>query len=91
MTDFINDDKYKIYFYDNSITWINNLEKIKLYIDENNKRPNSNDKNKEIKSLGIWMVSNQLKYKIKKEIMKIDEIYNKWTNFINDDKYKKYF
>ena len=37
------------------------------------------------------MVSNQLKYKIKKEIMKIDEIYNKWTNFINDDKYKKYF
>ena len=28
----------KIYFEDNNIIWINNLEKIKLYIDVNNKR-----------------------------------------------------
>ena len=30
-------------------------------------------------------------YKLKLEIMKIDIYYNKWTEFINNDKYKKYF
>ena len=34
----------------------------------------------------------QLKnYKKKKEIMSNEEIYNKWTEFINDKKYISYF
>jgi hypothetical protein len=30
-------------------------------------------------------------FKYKKQIMKTVEIYNLWSDFINDDRYKKYF
>ena len=89
-TEFINDTKYKIYF-DYSIIWNNNLNEVKKYIYKNNKRPNSNDKNEEIKVLGRWVVKQTINYKNKIKIMSNEDIYNKWTNFINDDKYKKYF
>jgi len=90
-TDFINDNKYKIYFEDNNIIWINTLEKIKKYIDDNNKRPTNTDKNKEIKILGSWIGTQIQNYKNKIQIMSDEEIYNKWIEFINDNKYKKYF
>ena len=89
--DFINDKKYKIHFLDPNEIWKNNLDKLKEYIDKNNKRPCSKDKDENIKSLGFW-ISNQTKnYKNKKEIMKNEEIYNKWDDFINDEKYKIHF
>jgi superfamily II DNA or RNA helicase len=90
-TQFINDDKYKIYFEDNNVVWIRKLNEVKKYIDEKNKRPSDKDKDKEIKSLGIWIGYQIQIYKNNKEIMKNEEIYNTWTDFINDDKYKKYF
>ena len=90
-TQFINNDKYKIYFEDNNITWINTLEKVLKYIDENNKRPSAADKNNEIKSLGHWINQQQNHYKNKKYIMENENIYNVWTTFINDNKYKEYF
>ena len=69
--------------------WMNRLEDVKKYIDENSKRPSSKDKNKIIKSLGCW-IGNQVKnYKDIKQIMKTKDIYNKWTEFIK--KYKIYF
>jgi len=90
-TEFINDKKYKEFFEDNSTSWINKLNDIKKYIDENNKRPSNTDKNNEIKILGIW-ISNQIKnYKDKKQIMEDKNIYNLWTEFINDEKYKEFF
>ncbi len=90
-TSFINDLKYKEYFLSNEEIWINTLEKVKKYIDDNKKRPSVADKDKQIKSLGNW-ISNQLKnYKNINEIMKSKEIYNTWTYLINDLKYKKYF
>jgi superfamily II DNA/RNA helicase len=71
--------------------WELKLEKVKKYMDENDKRPSSNDMNKEIKQLGQW-ISNQLKnYKNKSGTIKREEIYEKWTEFINDPKYSKYF
>jgi len=33
----------------------------------------------------------QQNYKNKKNIMKDENIYNLWTEFINNDKYKKFF
>ena len=87
--EFINDDKYKKYFLDNETIWIDNLEKIKKYIDENNKRPSCNDKNNKIKSFGTWICHQQKNYKNKKEIMSNEYIYNKWTEFINN--YNKFF
>ena len=90
-TKFINDDKYKKYFISNEEIWLINLEKVKKYIDENDKRPSSTDKNKDIKQLGSWISNQMNKYKTKKGILSNIKIYNKWKEFINDKKYKKYF
>jgi len=90
-TEFINDNKYKKFFEDNDIIWINKLNEVIKYIDKNNKRPPNNDKNNEIKILGNWISNQQQNYKSKKQIMKDENIYNLWTEFINNDKYKKFF
>jgi superfamily II DNA or RNA helicase len=89
--EFINSNKYNKYFEDNITIWKNNFKKLNEYIDLNKKRPSETDKNDDIKSLGKWICTTQLKYKQKKQIMINDEIYNLWDNFINDNKYKKYF
>ena len=90
-TEFINEDNYKSYFLKNrEDVWIKRLDDVKKYIDENDKRPSSTNKEKNIKQLGQW-ISDQIKnYKSKKESMANELIYSKWTEFINK-KYKKYF
>ena len=87
----INDDNYKEYFISNEDEWYNNLEKVKKYINENNKRPSEKDKNKEIKQMGNWILHQQINYKKKEQIMRNQEIYDKWTEFINNNKYKTHF
>jgi hypothetical protein len=89
---FINDEKYKIYFdIDNIRDWKNKLQEVKIYIEKNNKRPSCEDKNKKLKILGVWCIMQQKNSKIRKQIMKEDDIYNEWMEFINDEKYIKYF
>jgi hypothetical protein len=90
-TNFITDDKYKEYFLDNDIIWTNILDQVKQYIVNNKKRPSAADKDKKIKILGCWINTQQNNYKTKAKIMSLEEIYNQWTNFITDDKYKEYF
>jgi superfamily II DNA or RNA helicase len=90
-TEFINDNKYKIFFISNEEEWLNSLKQVKQYMSRNNKRPSQHDKNKEIKILGSWMSHQQTNYKTKSQIMSNQEIYDQWTNFVNDDKYKVYF
>jgi superfamily II DNA or RNA helicase len=89
-TDFIN-NKYKKYFISNEEEWNNNLIKVTKYIDENNKRPSVRSKKSPIKQLGAWINTQQNKYKKKIEIMKNESIYNKWTKFINNQKYEEFF
>ena len=89
--DFINDDNYKEYFLDNNTFWYNNLEKVKNYININNKRPLQKDKNNNIKKLGIWLSWQNINYKNKNKIMLDDTIRKSWEEFINDNKYKEYF
>ena len=89
-TSFINDDKYKEYFISNEEEWHNKLESIKEYIDNNNKRPSATNRNTKIKQMGKWLSDQQTNYKKKIKIMKNEEIYNTYTNFINDDKYKDF-
>ena len=86
--DFVNDTRYKKYFdLDNVREWKNNLEEIKQFIDENGKRPT--EKNNQ--TLCSW-ISTQLNISKKRlKIMKNDEIYNIWNEFISDPRYKKYF
>jgi hypothetical protein len=69
--------------------WYNKFNKVKLYIDLNNKRPSQRDIDKDIKQLGQWFNHQQTQYK--KNIMKTKEIYDNWTKFINDEKYIEYF
>jgi superfamily II DNA or RNA helicase len=92
-TKFTNDKKYKQYFYfiDNTIQWKQTLNKLKKYIDENDKRPSDCDKNDTIKKLARWLYTQKTNYKNKIHIMKNKTIYNLWSEFINNDKYKQYF
>jgi len=90
-TKFINEPKYKKYFQSNEDSWYYSLNQVIEYIDKNNKKPSRSDKNEIIKRFGDWISNQQKNYKKKTEIMKNEEIYNKWAEFINDDKYKKYF
>ena len=89
--EFIHDPKYIEYFMSDENIWNSNLEKVKKYIDDNNKRPSSKDKNKEIKSLGYWIEDQVSNYKKKSTIMKNEEIRKKWEEFIHDPKYIEYF
>jgi len=89
-TNFINDDKYKIYFQSNEEIWIDILKQVIIYIDKNNKRPSSENEDKEISKLGKWLLTQTKNYKKKLEIMSNEIIYNNWTNFINDNKYQQY-
>ena len=88
---FITSDQYKIYFISNEDSWLYNLDLVKQYIDLNNKRPNTHDKNKDIKKLGKWLSHQNNKYKTKTQIMLNKLIYDTWHQFITSDKYKEYF
>ena len=90
-TEFINSDKYNIYFQSQYEYFIINLNKLKIYINENRKRPQRKDKDENIKVLGNWMNTEIINYNKKQKNMKDENIYNKWTEFINNEKYKKYF
>jgi hypothetical protein len=86
---FINDNKYKQYFISNDDRWINTLEIIKKYIEDEKKLPTKYNKNKEIKQLGKWLSTQQQNYS-KKEHLMIDKlIREKWELFINEN--KKYY
>ena len=69
--------------------WISNFEKVKQYININNKRPSKYDQNSEIKKLGMWMTKQNNNYIKKINIMKNETIYNNWTEFLNN--YNQYF
>jgi len=88
---FINHDKYKKYFVSNVDQWYENMKLVQQYINKHNKRPSTENKDKNIKQLGQWIYSQIQNYKNKENIMKNIEIYDKWTEFINNQKYKKYF
>jgi len=88
---FINNEKYKMYFLSNYENWKNKFDELLNYIDLNSKRPSQIDKNNDIKALGGWVSNNQKNYKKKRDIMKNEEIYQKWNQLINNKKYKMYF
>jgi superfamily II DNA or RNA helicase len=66
-------------------SWDEKLELVKDYIKENNNLPSRSDKNINIKSLGFWIKTQKHNYKNKKEIMKNEEIKNKWEEFIKEN------
>jgi thiaminase len=88
-TDFINDPKYKKHLQNSEDDWYDSLNQVIQYININNKKPYKTDNNI-YSNLCTWIYSQTNNYKNKKQIMKNEEIYKKWTEFINDPIYKKY-
>jgi len=88
--DFSNDKKVLdgvIVGFKSVASWMENLEKVKKYIDKNGRRPTS----KTNKELNNWIKHQITNFVKRKQIMKSDIIYQEWNNFINDARYKKYF
>jgi superfamily II DNA or RNA helicase len=65
-------------------SWDEKLDMVIKYIVENGKKPSISDKDNNIKQLSCWISYNNKNYKNKKEFMKNEKIYNKWTQFIKD-------
>ena len=81
-------EEYKKYFKTDDELWKENLEELKIFINNNKRRPNMNLKNNEGK-LGKW-VSNQVNNHKQKKQEIIHEIrYNLWNEFLEE--YKEYF
>jgi hypothetical protein len=87
---FVSDEKYKEYFISNEDAWYDNLEKIKKFINVENKRPSSGSKNQDEKYLGNWIGHQTKNYDTKTKIMKDKKIQECWKKFVRDEKYKKY-
>lgn len=90
-TEFINNEKYEQYFISNEDMWNNKLTQVSTYMDNFNKRPSCADKDKHIRALGKWVTRQCTIFNKKEDIMKNEIIYNKWHEFINDEKYELYF
>jgi hypothetical protein len=93
-TEMIDNPKYKQYLcIDNVEKWKISLQQLKVYLDVNGKRPNAT--NSETKSLGKWLQHQITNYKFEiikcGRILKNQEIYDLWTEMINNTKYKQYF
>ena len=81
--------EYKKYFINNIELWKTNFEKVKEYININNKLPSTSNENIEIKQLAEWLIRQQYNYKREKNIMKSQTIRKKYKDFIEE--YKEYF
>jgi superfamily II DNA or RNA helicase len=84
-------DKYKNLFLSNTEKWLCMLQKIKKYIDDYNKIPFRHDEIDDNKIMGRWIDKTKRDHDLKINVMKNNEIYNKWTEFVSNVKYKNLF
>lgn len=80
---------YKIFNVNLKKNWYEMLRKVKDYIDKNEKKPSSSDRDPEIKALGRWLIQQQQKYSSRKKIMNLSDIRLSWEKFFEE--YSKYF
>jgi len=74
--------KNAIYFKSNDEIWNDNLIELQDYINLYKKRPPNFSKQLNVKTLAKWSSCQIKNYNDKKQIMKNNKIYNKWTEFI---------
>jgi superfamily II DNA or RNA helicase len=84
---FINDPKYQILFLSQTDAWYNKFEDFKNYLNRTNKRPSSTSKDIEEKKYGIWFINQDSNFRYKNDSMKINNIYDTWSVFRNDNKF----
>jgi superfamily II DNA or RNA helicase len=84
-------EEHQQYFTSKTEKWVEQLEELKMFMNNNNKTPrqSGNNRNENEKIIGNWL-SHQIKnYKKKLDSMKDPEIYSQWTQFLEE--YKQYF
>lgn len=74
--------KFKNYFLNNYQEWELMVNELIKFIDENGKKPSKCFKVKFEKTLAMWYRNNKKKYINKNEIMKDENICNKWDELI---------
>lgn len=84
-------EDFSEYFKSDEEIWFDILDKVKIYINENNKRPSSESADTNIKRLGIWLMTQNANYNSKNKNMNNPKILSEWENFIEDEQYKIYF
>ena len=80
-------EEYNEYFISDEEKWNNNFQKLKDFINENKKTPSKGSKDNVEKFLVGWLQTH--KYKYKRNVMKPQERYNTWSQFL--DEYSEYF
>jgi hypothetical protein len=63
--------------------WLGKYTDLNTYINKYNRCPRGSDKDIVSKRLGEWISTNKQNYRLKRNIMKDMEIYDKWTLFEN--------
>ena len=86
-TEFLED--YKKYLISKDEKWDHKFDELKEFINKNNKKPTSDSKQKNEKTLGQWLSQQMNYYKNKDWRIKNEERYDLWTNFLED--YKELF
>jgi hypothetical protein len=71
--------------------WVNTLEKVKTYIDENSRRPLQRDETPEGKILCDWINQQIINYDNEFCFEMSPSIRDKWEDLVNDRPYKRYF
>jgi ribosomal RNA-processing protein 8 len=82
-------EEYKEYFVSYDEIWYETFERVKQFINNNQKKPLEKSKDTEEKKLGAWISHQQQNYKSKKQTMKDEDKRNLWFEFL--EKYKQYF
>jgi len=82
-------EEYEQLFWSNDDIWNNKYDELVEYIKEYKKLPSACSKNKKIKRMGGWISLQNNNYKKKTQIMKNEEIYDKWTEL--KETYKQLF
>ena len=84
-------EEYKQYFETDEEKWIKTLQELKQFIIKHkiSPRQSGDDRTETEQILGRWLSHQKNNYKTKIHCMKDIEIYNHWTNFIEE--YKQYF
>lgn len=83
-------EDYKKYLLQNNEQWYFRLNEVKKFLDENKdkkqKTPSSHSKDENIKRLSSFISTQKKNYLNKTQIMKESEIYEAWTNFLEEYK-----
>jgi superfamily II DNA or RNA helicase len=86
--EFVNSEEYSKYFMSNEKIWIDKCNKLKKIIDDNGRKPKNNESEAEVFH---WLAHQPHNYMNHIGLMENSRIRKMWEDFINDEKYNKYF